>query len=116
MWSALALEITALVILMVDSLRARGTLLLMACTFTVVGVWIEKGIGLIIPGFVPTPIGEFLEYVPTATELFVSIAIWAFGIFLFTVLIRPILAIESGEISALGRASNDSTASPSSSS
>ncbi|MEZ5581736.1 MAG: hypothetical protein R3F37_02185 [Candidatus Competibacteraceae bacterium] len=26
------------------------------------GIWIEKGMGLVVPGFIPTPLGEIFEY------------------------------------------------------
>jgi Ni/Fe-hydrogenase subunit HybB-like protein len=98
MRTALVFEVVALVILMVERLARRGFLLFTACTLTVVGVWIEKGIGLIVPGFVPTALGEVVEYVPTLTEISISLSIWAFGVFLFTVLLQPIIAIGIGEM------------------
>jgi molybdopterin-containing oxidoreductase family membrane subunit len=33
------------------------------------GIWIEKGMGLIVPGFIPSPIGEVTEYYPTFIEV-----------------------------------------------
>ena len=36
---------------------------------SIVGIWIEKGMGLIVPAFVPTPLGEIVEYVPTLHEI-----------------------------------------------
>ena len=55
--------------------------------------------GLVIPGFVPTPLGEIFEYAPTRIELSVSAAIWAFGILLFTLLAKAVIAIEQGKLS-----------------
>lgn len=98
MRTALVFEVVALVILMVERWSRRGVLLFLACVLTVVGVWIEKGIGLIVPGFVPTSLGEVVEYVPTLTEVAVSLSIWAFGLLLFTVLLQPIVAIAIGEM------------------
>ena len=36
-----------------------------ACVLSIVGIWIEKGMGLIVPAFIPTPLGEIVEYTPT---------------------------------------------------
>lgn len=98
MRAALAFELAALVILMVEAWSRRGVLLLAACALTVVGVWIEKGIGLIVPGFVPTSLGEVVEYMPSFTEIFVSLSIWALGLLIFTLLLMPIIAIQFGEM------------------
>jgi molybdopterin-containing oxidoreductase family membrane subunit len=39
---------------------------------------------MVVPGFVPTPQGSVLEYMPTWTEGLVCIGIWAFGLLLFS--------------------------------
>jgi molybdopterin-containing oxidoreductase family membrane subunit len=65
-----------------------------AFVLTVVGVWIEKGMGLVIPAFVPTPIGEIYEYAPSATEIMVSLGIWAIGLLLFTLLAKAALPVQ----------------------
>ena len=61
-----------------------------------VAIRMEKGIGLVIPGFVPSPLGEIVEYSPTWVEYMVTAGIWAMGLFVFTVLVRVALPIELG--------------------
>jgi len=97
-WFALALNLTALVILMIHPLREKIAMLNIACALTFTGIWIEKGMGLVIPGFVPTPLGEIFEYKPTDVELSVAAAIWAFGILIFTMLAKAVIAIEQGRL------------------
>jgi len=97
-WFALSLNVVALVILMINPLRERALTLNIACVMAFVGIWIEKGMGLVIPGFVPTPLGEIFEYVPTWIELSVAAAIWAFGILMFTLLAKAVIAIEQGRL------------------
>jgi len=97
-WFALALNVVALTILMINPLRERALTLNIACVMAFVGIWIEKGMGLVIPGFVPTPLGEIFEYVPTWVELSVAAAIWAFGILMFTMLAKAVIAIEQGRL------------------
>ncbi len=97
-WSALVLNSVALAILMIHPLRRRLATLNLACVLAFVGVWIEKGMGLVVPGFIPTPLGEVFEYSPTAVELAVSVGIWAFGALLFTLLAKASIAIELGEV------------------
>jgi molybdopterin-containing oxidoreductase family membrane subunit len=95
-WTAIGLNLIAVVILSVHALRRRGRLVNLACVLLILGVWIEKGMGLIVPGFVPTPIGEVFEYTSTKTEVFVSLGIWAFGALVFTLLAKIAIPIEEG--------------------
>jgi len=97
-WFALSLNVIALVILMINPLRANIRYLNIACVLAFVGIWIEKGMGLVIPGFVPTPLGEIFEYVPTSVELSVAAGIWAFGVLVFTLLAKAVIAIEQGKL------------------
>ncbi len=98
-WFALILNLSALVILMIHPLRQKIALLNIACVMAFVGIWIEKGMGLVIPGFIPTPLGEIFEYTPTSVELGVAAGIWAFGALVFTLLAKAVIAIKQGKIS-----------------
>ncbi|MGK5094839.1 NrfD/PsrC family molybdoenzyme membrane anchor subunit [Deltaproteobacteria bacterium TL4] len=97
-WSAIAMNVTAVSILTIHSLRNNSFLLTIACILMVFGVWIEKGMGLIIPGFIPTPLGEYFEYSPTWIEIGVSLGVWAIGLILYTALAKTTIAIEQGKI------------------
>lgn len=97
-WSAIALEGVAAIILTVNPLRRRRVLLSIACGLAIIGVWIEKGMGLVVPAFVPTPLGEVFEYSPTWGEVFVSLGIWALGLLVFTLLAKVAIPIELGTL------------------
>ncbi|MBI4081629.1 MAG: polysulfide reductase NrfD [Candidatus Lambdaproteobacteria bacterium] len=97
-WTAFGFNVVAAFILTIHPLRARRALLNVACALAIVGVWIEKGMGLIIPGFVPTPIGEMFNYSPSQVEVFVSLGIWAAGLLVFTILTKIALPIELGTL------------------
>jgi molybdopterin-containing oxidoreductase family membrane subunit len=60
--------------------------------------WIEKGFGLIVPGFIPGPYGKIAEYTPTGVEVGVTLGIWAMGALIFTMLARTAIGIELGKI------------------
>jgi len=107
-WTALALLGIATLIGMIHPLRNNVFLMNVACVLTIVGVWIEKGMGMVIPAFVPTPIGEIYEYTPTFTEVAVSVGIWGIGLLLFTVLAKAATPIECGRLRKPGVASPDS--------
>jgi molybdopterin-containing oxidoreductase family membrane subunit len=96
--TAIALNVLATIVLMIHPLRRNPRWLIPACATLFVGIWIEKGIGLVIPGFIPSPLGEIVEYTPTWVELCVTAGIWAMGLFVLTVLVRVALPIELGEV------------------
>ncbi len=96
-WTAIALNIIALIILYLPF--SKGVKFLnVACVFLIVGVWIEKGMGLIVPAFIPTPLGEIVEYSPTLNESLVSLGIWAFGLLVYTILVRVSIPVLSGDL------------------
>ena len=65
-----------------------------ACVLLFLGIWIEKGMGLIVPGLVPSPLGEVVSYAPSWVEVSITLGILALGMFVVTVLVRPALIIE----------------------
>jgi Ni/Fe-hydrogenase subunit HybB-like protein len=97
-WSAILLDGTAAIMLTIHPLRRRRGFLSIACVLAIVGVWIEKGMGLVIPGFVPSPLGEVFEYSPHWGEVFVSLGIWALGMLIFTLLAKVAIPIELGDL------------------
>ncbi len=99
-WAAIVLNVVAVVILSIHRLRRHPRWLNVACVLAFVGIWIEKGMGLVVPGFIPTPLGEVFEYTPTLVELCVSAGIWALGMLVFTLLAKASIAIEQGAVRA----------------
>jgi len=97
-WTAIAMNVVATVILTFHKLRNNFKILFFACGLLFVGIWVEKGFGLIVPGFIPGPYGKIAEYTPTAIEIGVTLGIWAMGAFLFTLLTRVAIGIETGKL------------------
>jgi Ni/Fe-hydrogenase subunit HybB-like protein len=95
-WTAVVLNVLATIALSIHPLRRNARWLMPACIVLFVSIWIEKGLGLVIPGFIPSPLGEIVEYTPTWVELSVTAGIWALGLFVVTVLVRVALPIEMG--------------------
>ncbi len=96
-WTAIGFNAVATVLFALPASRALRTLNI-ACILAVMGIWIEKGMGLIVPAFVPTPLGEIVEYIPTAHEIMVCLGIWAFGLLLYTVFVRISVPVLAGEL------------------
>lgn len=95
-WTAIGMNLLSTAILTAHPLRRNAKWLMPACLVLFIAIWIEKGLGLVIPGFVPSPLGEIVEYVPTWVELSVTGGIFAMGLFILTVLVRVALPIEMG--------------------
>ena len=51
-----------------------------------------------IPGVIPTPIGEFAEYTPSNIEFMVVGGVWAIGFFVLTVLIKGAVAVMLSDV------------------
>lgn len=98
-WSAMTMNVIAFFIFLIPQTRKRLTTLNLGCLLIIIGVWIEKGPGFVIPGFVPDPLGEIYEYLPNLLELMVSFGIWATGLLIFTFLMKVAIPIEAGEFS-----------------
>ncbi len=95
MWASLALTTLATALLTVPALRRRRPVLLACSALLFTGIWIEKGMGLIVPGFVPEPWGRiFAEYSPTWVEWTVTLGIWALGAWVFTLLTKVAVGVE----------------------
>jgi molybdopterin-containing oxidoreductase family membrane subunit len=101
-WAGLLMGITAMVIMLTPRLYRDRRVLMVGAVLCVLGVWVEKGMGLIIPGFIPSPSGELVEYTPSIIEFLVSLGIWALGALVFTVFAKVALAIQRGQLRAAG--------------
>jgi molybdopterin-containing oxidoreductase family membrane subunit len=97
MWLSAALAIVAAVILITPRTRRAQTPLTLACIAVVVSVWIEKGLGMIVTGFVPSPLGKVTSYVPTIPELLITLGIYAGGALMVTMFYKVALSLR-GEL------------------
>jgi molybdopterin-containing oxidoreductase family membrane subunit len=97
-WAALCFNVSALIIFIVPKFRRNLNLLTLGCVFSFSGIFIEKGMGLLLPGFTPGALGEIYGYSPSVTEVLVGIGIWAIGALLFTFMVRVAIAITTGDL------------------
>jgi molybdopterin-containing oxidoreductase family membrane subunit len=93
MWTSSLLAIVALVVLINPKTRNNHSWLLFGCVAVVVSLWIDKGLGMVIAGFVPNTLGQVVHYSPTAPELMISIAIYAIGLLILTGLYKIALEV-----------------------
>jgi Ni/Fe-hydrogenase subunit HybB-like protein len=93
MWSSAILAIVSLVLLLIPKYRKNEKILVWICAAIFISIWIDKGLGMVVTGFIPTPLGKVVDYSPTAPELFISLAIWAIGFFIITVFYKITLSL-----------------------
>jgi Ni/Fe-hydrogenase subunit HybB-like protein len=96
-WSALTLNIAAFALFVTPATRRNWVTLNIGCLATYAGCYIEKGMGLIIPGLTPDTLGEIYEYVPSFTELRVAAGIFAVGFLVFTLMLKVAVPILLGQ-------------------
>jgi len=108
-WTALALMVGSFIMLLIPRLRKNMAVLPFICIAAFVGIWVEKGMGLMLPGVIPTPIGEFAEYMPSSIELMVVGGIWAIGFFVLTIMLKGAVGILLGDVVYQDSAANQQT-------
>ncbi len=96
-WIALACNSIAFAIFLVPTLRNRLGVLSAGCVLAVVGVFTEKGLGLLLPGLTPDALGEVYRYAPSANEILVGAGVWGIGALCFTLMSKVAIAITLGE-------------------
>jgi Ni/Fe-hydrogenase subunit HybB-like protein len=96
-WTAIAFNVTAMILLVLPVSRSLKWLNV-TCVLAILGIWIEKGMGLVIPGFIPTSLGAIVEYTPSLNETLVCFGIWAFGLLCYTVFLRMAVPILQGRL------------------
>jgi molybdopterin-containing oxidoreductase family membrane subunit len=98
MWAAMFFNVTAFFLFLSPKTRENFLTLNIACVLIIVGVYIEKGMGLSIPGFVPGTLGEIYEYTPTFLEKAITVGVWATGAMIYTLLMKFAIPIYTGEL------------------
>jgi Ni/Fe-hydrogenase subunit HybB-like protein len=110
-WIAIVFNLAAMVLLLLPVSRSLRWLNL-TCVLCIVGIWIEKGMGLVVPGFIPTPLGEIIDYMPTLNETLICFGIWAFGLLCYTVFLRMAVPILQGKLTKAGEGRPETSAVP----
>jgi Ni/Fe-hydrogenase subunit HybB-like protein len=100
MWTAMGLMLFAILMLVIPSVRRNEATLAIACIAIFIGTWIDKGLGLISAGFIPNPLHEVTEYIPTVPEIIITLGVYGIGALVLTVLYKMAISIKEGEASA----------------
>jgi Ni/Fe-hydrogenase subunit HybB-like protein len=93
MWSSITLAVVAVVLLLTGATRRREAYLVIACVAVFVSMWIDKGLGLIVPGFIPSQTGVVFQYTPTVPEIIIALGVCAVGALVLTVLYKIAISV-----------------------
>ena len=96
-WLSLFLSITAFLLFLIPATRKNTTTRTLGALMIYGGVYIEKGIALVIPGFTPSVLGDIYEYTPSMVEIMVSVGIYGVGFLLYTLMLKVAEPIMRGE-------------------
>lgn len=102
-WLSLACSLVAFLLFLIPRTRKHWVTLNLGCILIWAGVYIEKGMGLVVPGMTPDTLGEIYEYTPTANEWMVATGVFGIGFLVFTVLVKIAAPILSGAFHAESR-------------
>jgi len=97
MWTAVGCSIVAFLLFLVPKTRTHVVTLNVGCVLIFLGVYLEKGMGLVIPGMTPDTLGEIYEYVPSANELTLAMGVLAVGALIFTLMVKVATPILLGD-------------------
>jgi len=93
MWTSTVFAAISLFMLWVPAIRKNEALLALACIMLFISLWIDKGFGLIIGGFVPNPFEEVHTYWPTLPEAMITMGIWAIGFLVLSLLYKIAITV-----------------------
>ena len=95
MWISTILGFVAVILLLIPGQKKKEGVLIFICIAIFISLWIDKGIGLILGGFVPSPMEHVTEYSPTLVEILVILGVYGIGLLILTVLYKTALAIKT---------------------
>ena len=104
-WASVLCGLAAFLLFLIPRTRTNWITLNLGCVLIYASVYIEKGMGLIIPGLTPDALGEIYEYRPSITEVFVAAGIFSLGFLVFTLMLKVAVPIMLGEFTGRGTSS-----------
>ncbi len=95
-WTAIVMNVGAALLFLNRRAMTTAWWVTIACALAFVGCWIEKGMGLIVPGFVPSTLHEIVEYSPSLVEWKITAGMWALGLMIYTIALKVAIPVLSG--------------------
>ena len=92
-WTSTVFAVIAFLLFVIPKTRKDPVTMNVGCVLIYISVYIEKGIALIIPGYTPDTLGQIYHYVPSWTELRITVGIFCFGFLLYTLMVKITVSI-----------------------
>ena len=100
-WTSFGLACLAIILLVNPKTRKNEGILAIACASIFVAMWIDKGLGLVVPGFIPSQAtGEYFEYMPTLPEWLIQFGVYALGALILTLLYKIAITVKENSVSS----------------
>lgn len=93
MWIHAILAVFSLILLLNPATRRNERTLAVASAAVFISLWIEKGFGMVVGGFIPNPMERITEYAPTFPEVLITLGVWAVGLLILTGLYKIAVSI-----------------------
>ncbi len=100
MWTSMILMVISIILLVNPITRKNESILALTCVLLFIGTWIDKGMGMISGGFVPSPTHHVNEYVPTCPEIIITLGIWCTGFLILTILYKIVVTVKEEGMAA----------------
>jgi len=92
-WVGEALAVACAILLLIPTVRHQERYLALLCGGVIAAIWIEKGMALIVTGFIPSPLEHITEYAPTLPEVAITVGVYAVGGLVLTTLYKIVLTV-----------------------
>ncbi len=98
MWVSAILAIVAIILLVNPKTRQREGILIFSSIAVFLSLWIEKGLGLVVTGYIPSPLDKVTEYLPTVPEILIALGVYGIGALIITILYKIVISIRDTEV------------------
>ncbi len=93
MWMSLTFSVLSALLMLIPRVRHNHKVLPFICAAIIIAVWIEKGLGLVVAGFIPNTLGSVTEYFATVPETLVTMGVYGIGFLILTGLYKITITI-----------------------
>jgi len=100
MWTGATLTLASVVLLLIPKIRNNLSILPFLAVGVILAIWIEKGVGMVVTGFIPSPLGRITDYLPTGVEMAVTVGVYAVGFLILTLIYKIIVNVRERMITS----------------
>jgi molybdopterin-containing oxidoreductase family membrane subunit len=100
MWTGAILTVVCVTLLLIPRVRNNLNILGFLCAGVIAAIWIEKGVGMVVTGFVPNPLGAITDYSPSGVEVAVTVGVYAIGFMMLTLIYKIVVNVRERMLAA----------------